>query len=196
MTLRNILLSIPTIAEDREMWEILQDDLLKFRELKVATSFHCDPEISVRAATPEDRLVRNFHSYRDVYEILLVLDGGCEIMIGDRVYSGGEGAALLIEPGIRHESFYPKTAPDGRHLWILCTPNYLILAILLSNWIITVLYYTLGGAFFQEALAAGNAIFRFYFAGNKCTGISEIGTGMGRIYSNPKWGHGKFGFGE
>ena len=108
------------------MWEILKDDLLKLRELKIASSFCCDQAVSIRAATPEDRRVRNFHSHRDVYEILLVLDGVCEIMIGDRVYSGKEGTALLIEPGTRHESFYPKTAPDGRHLWILCTPNYLI----------------------------------------------------------------------
>ena len=108
------------------MWEIFKNDLLKLRELKIASSFHCDPAISVRAATPEDRRVRSFHSHCDVYEILLVLDGACEIMIGDRVYSGGAGAALLIEPGIKHESFYPKTAPDGRHFWILCMPNYLL----------------------------------------------------------------------
>ena len=108
------------------MWEIFKNDLLKLRELKIASSFHCDPAISVRAATPEDRRVRSFHSHCDVYEILLVLDGACEIMIGDRVYSGGAGAALLIEPGIKHESFYPKTAPDGRHFWILCMPNHLL----------------------------------------------------------------------
>lgn len=108
------------------MWEIFKDDLLKLRGVKIASSFHCDPSISVRAATPEDRRVRNFHSHCDVYEIMLVLDGACEIMIGDRVYSGGEGAALFIEPGVKHESFYPGTAPDGRHFWIICMPNYLI----------------------------------------------------------------------
>ena len=108
------------------MWEIFKDDLLKLRGLKIASSFYCDPAVSIRTATPEDRRVRNFHSHRDVYEIMLVLDGACEIMIGDRVYSGGEGTALFIEPGMKHEAFYPKTAPDGRHLWILCMPNHLV----------------------------------------------------------------------
>ena len=106
-------------------WETFKRDLLAPRKLKIGASFHCDPAISVRFATAADRKCRTFHSHTDINEILLVLDGECEFIIGDRVYRGGAGTALFIESGTKHESYYPATAPAGRHLWILVMPNYL-----------------------------------------------------------------------
>ena len=107
------------------MWETFKNDLLAPRKLKIAASFHCDPAISVRFATDADRKCRTFHSHTDINEILLVLDGECEFIIGDRVYRGGAGTTLFVESGMKHEAYYPATAPAGRHLWILFMPNYL-----------------------------------------------------------------------
>lgn len=107
------------------MWETFKRDLLAPRKLKIAASFHCDPAISVRFATDADRECRTFHSHTDISEILLVLDGECDFIIGDRVYSGDAGTALFIESGVKHESYYPANAPAGRHLWLLVMPNYL-----------------------------------------------------------------------
>ena len=107
------------------MWKTFRSDLLALRELKIASSFYCDPSIAIRFATDDDRKCRSFHSHTDINEILLVLDGECEFMIGDRIYRGGSGTTLFIESGVKHESYYPATAPAGRHLWILIMPNYI-----------------------------------------------------------------------
>ena len=90
----------------RIMWETFKRDLLAPRKLKIAASFHCDPEISVRPATDADKQCRSFHSHTDINEILLVLDGECEFIIGDRIYRDGTGTALFIEPGEKHESYW------------------------------------------------------------------------------------------
>ena len=107
------------------MWETFKSDLLAPRKIKIAASFHCDPVVSIRSASDADRKCRSFHSHTDINEILLVLDGECEFIIDDRVYRGDAGTALFIESGQRHESYYPASAPPGRHLWILVMPNYM-----------------------------------------------------------------------
>ena len=107
------------------MWEIFKNDLLKPRVLKICSSFHVDPSIRVRAATDGDRKSRLFHSHTDMREILVVLGGECEYMIGNKVYRGGVDTAVVVPPEIPHEAYYPDAAPHGRHLWILLMPNFI-----------------------------------------------------------------------
>jgi len=107
------------------MWEVFENDLLKLRALKICSSFYVDPAIRVRAADEADRKSRLFHSHTDMREILVVLDGECEYMIGNKVYQGGADTAIVVPPGIPHEAYYPDAAPHGRHLWILLMPNFI-----------------------------------------------------------------------
>ena len=107
------------------MWEIFKNDLLKQRALKICSSFYVDPSIRVCPAADEDRKRRLFHSHTDMREILLVLDGECEYMIGDKLYCGGADTAIVVPPGIPHEAYYPDVVPHGRHLWILLLPNFI-----------------------------------------------------------------------
>ena len=107
------------------MWEIFKNDLLKPRVLKICSSFHVDPSIRVRVATDGDRKSRRFHSHTDMREILVVLDGECEYLIGNKIYQGGVDTAVVVPPEIPHEAYYPEAAPHGRHLWIIITPNFI-----------------------------------------------------------------------
>lgn len=107
------------------MWETFKHDLLKQRKLKIVSAFYCDPAVSVRPATDADRKKRLFHTHTGMREVLLVLDGECEYMIGDRIYCGGADTAIFVPPSVTHEAWYPDNAPPGRHLWIIIMPNYL-----------------------------------------------------------------------
>ena len=107
------------------MWEIFKNDLQKQRALKIVSAFYCDPSVAVRPATDAERAKRIFHTHRDMREILVVLDGECEYMIGNKIYQGGADTAIFVPPEISHEAHYPKGVPQGRHLWILLMPNYM-----------------------------------------------------------------------
>ena len=107
------------------MWEIFKNDLLKLQALKICSSFYVDPSIRVRAADDADRKKRLFHSHTDMREILVVLDGECEYQIDNKIYQGGVDTAIIVPPEIPHEAYYPDTAPHGRHLWIIITPNFM-----------------------------------------------------------------------
>ena len=107
------------------MWQTFKNDLLKQRKLKIVSAFHCDPAVSVRPAEDADRRERIFHTHPGMREVLLVLDGECEYMIGDRIYRGGADTAIFVPPDVPHEAWYPADAPPGRHLWMIVMPNYL-----------------------------------------------------------------------
>ena len=107
------------------MWETFKKDLLKQRAMKIVSAFYCDPSVAVRPATDAERAKRIFHTHREMREILVVLDGECEYMIGNKIYQGGADTAIFVPPEIGHEAYYPKGVPHGRHLWILLMPNYM-----------------------------------------------------------------------
>jgi AraC-like DNA-binding protein len=107
------------------MWETFKKDLLKQRAMKIVSAFYCDPSVAVRPATDAERAKRIFHTHREMREILVVLDGECEYLIGSKIYQGGVDTAIIVPPQIPHEAYYPDAAPHGRHLWILLMPNFI-----------------------------------------------------------------------
>ena len=107
------------------MWETFKNDLLKQRKLKIVSSFRCSAAVTTRPATYEDRAKRIFHTHSGMREVLVVLDGECEYMIGNRIYCGGPDTAIFVPPDVSHEAWYPANVPAGRHLWIIIMPNYL-----------------------------------------------------------------------
>lgn len=92
------------------------DALLNLREMRIAAPFHCDPAVSVRPAVSAERKLRRTHTRRDK-ELMVVLDGEGEVMVGDKILRGGPGTVFLIDGGVVHDNGYPHGAPYGIHLW-------------------------------------------------------------------------------
>ncbi len=115
-------------AAVRDVWKAFKRDLLAPLEYRIFSSKHIDPGCSVRAATPEDLKSRLTHSHDDMREIVLVLEGECEIMIGDDVCRGGPGTLMLVDAGVPHQFWYPANSRPSRHVWYMFKPHYMIFA--------------------------------------------------------------------
>ena len=61
-------------------------------------------------------------------EILLVLEGECEIMIGDSICRGGPGTLMLVDTGVPHQYCYPANSRPSRHVWFMFWPHYMVFA--------------------------------------------------------------------
>lgn len=79
------------------------DALLSTRDYRVAADFYCAPGVTVRRAEEDECRIRRFHTREDAREILLVLEGEVEMVVGDFIYGGGPGTLFLIPPGVSHE---------------------------------------------------------------------------------------------
>lgn len=84
------------------MLDALKNDLLNLGRPKIAASFYCDPAIVRRPAGAADRQGRAVNRHADQREILLVLDGECEIFFDGGIYRLFPGCALLIDSGEEH----------------------------------------------------------------------------------------------
>ena len=128
----NLKLSPAFFAEKeaavRSVWQEFKRDLLAPLEYRIISPGHIDPQCSVRAATPEDLKPRLTHSHRDMREIVLVLEGECEIMIGDSICRGGPGTLMLVDFGVPHQYWYPANSRPSRHVWFMFRSNYMIFA--------------------------------------------------------------------
>jgi len=112
-------------AAVRGIWQVFKHDLLAPREYRIISSGHTDPGCSVRPAAPEDLSARLTHSHCDMREILLVLEGECEMLIGDRVCRGGAGTLMLVDPGDVHQFWYPANSRPSRHVWFMFWSHYM-----------------------------------------------------------------------
>ena len=110
----------------RNVWQVFKRDLLEPREYRIISSGYVAPGCSVRDATDEDRKPRLTHSHEDMREILLVLEGECEMLIGDRVCRGGPGTLMLVDAGDIHQFFYPAHSRPSRHVWFMFKPHYMV----------------------------------------------------------------------
>ena len=115
-------------AAVRSVWQVFKRDLLAPREYRIISSGYIEPGCSVRDAVPEDLKSRMTHSHGDMREIVLVLEGECEIMIGDRVCRGGPGTLMLVDAGAPHQFWYPANSRPSRHVWFMFKSNYMIFA--------------------------------------------------------------------
>lgn len=112
-------------AAVRDVWQAFKRDLLEPREYRIISSGHVDPGCSVRAAAAEDLKPRLTHAHNDMREILLVLEGECEMLIGDRVCRGGPGTLMLVNAGDVHQFYYPAHSRPSRHVWFMFWPHYM-----------------------------------------------------------------------
>ena len=95
------------------------EKLLTFRAERIASPFFADPEVEVRQLTAEERVSRERHCAEMTYEIMLVLDGEGDVMINNRVYTGGTGTVFVIPPGVPHDKTYDHNNCTGMHLWMI-----------------------------------------------------------------------------
>jgi len=115
-------------AAVRGVWQEFKRDLLKPREYRIVSSKYTDPGCSVRAAAAEDMKSRRTHSHFDMREILLVLEGECEMLIGDRICRGGPGTLMLVDAGDVHQFWYPSKSRPSRHVWFMFWSRYMVFA--------------------------------------------------------------------
>ncbi|MBP5530705.1 MAG: helix-turn-helix transcriptional regulator [Lentisphaeria bacterium] len=95
------------------------EKLLTFRAERIASPFFADPEVEVRQLTAEERVSRERHCAEMTYEIMLGLDGEGDVMINNRVYTGGTGTVFVIPPGVPHDKTYDHNNCTGMHLWMI-----------------------------------------------------------------------------
>ena len=112
------------------VWQVFKHNLLKPQEYRIVAAGYADPGCSVRDATPKELKSRVMHANGDAREIMMVLDGECEILIGDRVVSGSSGTLMLVNVGERHQLGYPPNSRSSRHVWITFWPHYITFALI------------------------------------------------------------------
>lgn len=113
-------------AAVRDVWQAFKRDLLAPLEYRIISSGYIDPGCSVRPAAPGDLKSRLTHSHGDMREIVLVLEGECEIMIGDDIWRGGPGTLMLVDAGVPHQFWYPANSRPSRHVWFMFKSHYMI----------------------------------------------------------------------
>ena len=95
------------------------EKLLTIRAERIVSPFFVDPGVEVRHLTAEECVSRETHCAQMTYELMLVLDGEGDVMIGDRVYTGGVGTVFVIPPGTPHDKTYDHNQCTGMHLWMI-----------------------------------------------------------------------------
>lgn len=95
------------------------EKLLTIRAERIVSPFFVDPDVTVRHLTAGERAARESHCAKMTYEVMLVLDGEGDVMIGDKVYTGGKGTVFLIPPGVPHDKTYGHNLCTGMHLWMI-----------------------------------------------------------------------------
>ena len=89
------------------MREDIKNALLNLGMPKIVSSFYCDPAVQRRPATDEDRKKRVTNRHADQHEILVFLDGECEILLESCIYRIFPGCALLVAAGEEHGEYPP-----------------------------------------------------------------------------------------
>ena len=112
------------------VWQVFKHNLLKPQEYRIVVSGYADTGCSVRNATPEELKSLAVHADSNTREIMMVLDGECEILIGDRMVSGSSGTLMLVNAGERHQWGYPPNSRPSRHIWITFWPHYINFSLL------------------------------------------------------------------
>lgn len=108
------------------MLELLKNELPALvNQLKIASTFYCDPEIEKRPAVEADRKCRVIERHSDWREILVVLDGECEMMLANEIFYLTRGSVLIIDKDEDHQVYYPKHSGHGLHLWISVMPEHI-----------------------------------------------------------------------
>ena len=97
--------------------------LLATRDYRVAADFYCAPGVSSRRAEESACRARRLHTRSDAREVLLVLEGGIEMLIGDRIYGGGPGTLFLIPSGVRHEQGASALADGWKYFRMVIWPH-------------------------------------------------------------------------
>ena len=110
------------------MREDLKNALLNIGMPKIASSFYCDPAVQMRPATDEDRKMRVTNRHADQHEILVVLDGECEIMLESCIYRISPGCALLVAAGEEHEEY-----PPVGYLCTIMLPEHMVYHLSAAN---------------------------------------------------------------
>ena len=95
------------------------EKLLTIRAERIVSPYFVDPGVKLRHLTAEERESRESHCAEMTYEIMLVLDGEGDVIIGDRVYTGGAGTVFVIPPGFPHDKTYDHNQCTGMHLWMI-----------------------------------------------------------------------------
>ena len=95
------------------------EKLLTVRAERIVSPFFADPGVSVRHLTDVEHKSRRQHCGKMTYEVMMVLDGEGDVMIGDKVYTGGTGTVFLIPPGCMHDMTYEFNRCTGMHLWFI-----------------------------------------------------------------------------
>ena len=108
------------------MLEQFKNDLLNLGKLKIVSSFYADPTVDKRPVADADRQCRRPESHSGYCEIVIVVDGECEILFGDHVWKAGPGVAFLIDGGDVHQGVYPQDDRPGFHLWMHIMPEHMI----------------------------------------------------------------------
>ena len=108
------------------MFETFKKDLLDLEKPKIVSSFYCDPGIESRPAAEADRKCRIIEAHDSQRELLIFLDGECERMLGDTVYTLVPGTALLIDAAEAHQGYYPADTPPGRYFWTIFRPEHMV----------------------------------------------------------------------
>ncbi len=118
-----------------QTFQVFREELLNLGKIRIGSTFYCDPAISVRRATEEERRVRTIESHRgsEEREILIILSGECDCFLEGHIYHLLSGCALLIDVGEKHQFFYPAGTPPGRHFWLHFMPEHIIYTALAVN---------------------------------------------------------------
>ncbi len=112
----------------RSVWQEFKRDLLKPQEYRIVAPGYLDQGCSVRDATAQDIESRLTHSHSDMREILLVLEGECEMLIGERIYRCDAGTLMLVNAGDVHQFYYPANSRPSRHVWFMFWAHHIVFA--------------------------------------------------------------------
>ena len=103
------------------MRDELKNALLGLGMPKLVSSFYRDPAVESRPATDEDRKSRPVDRHAHQREVLVVLDGECEILLDRRIYRVFPGCAILVDAGEEHEEY-----PDVGYFCAILMPEHMV----------------------------------------------------------------------
>ena len=95
------------------------EKLLTVRVERIVSPFFAEPDVKVRPLTDAELKSRKQHCGNMTYEVMLVLDGEGDVMIGDKVYTGGAGTVFVIPPECMHDMNYDFNRCHVMHLWMI-----------------------------------------------------------------------------
>jgi len=110
------------------MREDLKNALLHLGMPKIVSSFYCDPAVQWRPATDEVRKKRVTNRHVDQHEILVILDGECEVLFDGHICRLFPGCALLIAAGEEHEEY-----PPVGYLCTIMLPEHMVYHLSAAN---------------------------------------------------------------